>query len=229
VLTATGERIPADVVVLNPDLPVAYRDLLPAVPRRIRRLRYAPSAVVLHVGSTRRYARIVHHNLHFGRSWRRTFREVIHDGRLMSDPSLLVSNPTRSDPTLAPPDRHTYYVLAPVPNLATGDQVWRDGTADRYAQDLVTTLEQRGYVGFATGIEVCRVITPADWAQAGMAAGTPFSAAHTFTQTGPFRPATLHPGLSNVVFVGAGTQPGIGVPMVLISGKLAAQRITGAP
>lgn len=49
----------------------------------------------------------------------------------------------------------------------------------------------------------------------------------TLTQTGPMRPATLHPGLSNVVFTGSGTQPGVGVPMVLISGQLAAARITG--
>ena len=44
VLTADGERIPADVVVLNPDLPTAYRALLPPVRRR--RLRFSPSAVV---------------------------------------------------------------------------------------------------------------------------------------------------------------------------------------
>jgi phytoene desaturase len=228
VVTVTGERIPADVVVLNADLPVACRDLLPAIPGRVRRLRHSPSAVVLHVGSTRRYAKIAHHNIHFGRSWRHTFDEVIHGGRLMSDPSLFVSNPTRTDPTLAPQGREAYYVLAPVPNLVAGDQDWRAGLAQRYAEDLVATLEARGYVGFADGIEVSRTVTPVDWAAAGMAAGTPFSAAHTFWQTGPFRPATLHPVLSNVVFVGAGTQPGVGVPMVLISGKLAAQRITGS-
>jgi phytoene desaturase len=226
VLTASGERIPADVVVLNPDLPVAYRDLLPATPRRIARLRYSPSAVVLHVGSTRRYARIAHHNLHFGRSWRRTFDELIVHGRLMSDPSLFVSNPTRSDPSLAPAGREVYYVLAPVPNLVVGHRDWRDGSAEGYAAELVATLEARGYVGFGAGVDVSRVVTPADWADAGMAAGTPFAAAHTLRQTGPFRPATIHRGLSNVVFVGSGTQPGVGVPMVLISGKLAAQRIT---
>jgi phytoene desaturase len=47
-------------------------------------------------------------------------------------------------------------------------------------------------------------------------------------QTGPFRPGNLHPTLGNVVFVGSGTQPGVGVPMVLISGKLAASRVTGS-
>jgi phytoene desaturase len=226
VITDAGDRIAADVVVLNPDLPIAYRDLLPAVPRRIAALRHSPSAVVLHVGSSQRYPRTSHHNLHFGRSWRRTFDEVIRDGRLMSDPSLFVSNPTASDPALAPEHREVYYVLAPVPNLAVGHQNWRDGLAQRYAADLIATLEHRGYRDFAAGIEVMDVVTPADWAAAGMAAGTPFGAAHTLAQTGPFRPGNLHRTLSNVVFVGSSTQPGVGVPMVLISGKLAAQRIT---
>jgi phytoene desaturase len=71
------------------------------------------------------------------------------------------------------------------------------------------------------------MVTPADWAEQGMAAGTPFAAAHSLFQTGPFRPANVHPTLSNVVFVGSGTTPGVGVPMVIISGRLAAQRITG--
>jgi phytoene desaturase len=72
------------------------------------------------------------------------------------------------------------------------------------------------------------VVTPADWADLELAAGTPFAAAHTVRQTGPFRAPNLHPGLTNVVFTGSGTTPGVGVPMVLISGKLAAARITGA-
>jgi phytoene desaturase len=145
----------------------------------------------------------------------------------VTDPSLLVSNPSRSDPALAPPGREVYYVLAPVPNLVAGAQDWRGPLAGRYADQLVDTLESRGYVGFRGGIEVSQLMTPADWADAGMAAGTPFAAAHTLWQTGPFRPGTLHPSLDNVVFVGSGTQPGVGVPMVLISGKLAAQRVTG--
>jgi phytoene desaturase len=227
VRTADGEFVPADAVVLNPDLPVARERLLGEAPRR--RLRYSPSCVVLHVGSRQGYARIAHHNLHFGRSWRSTFDEVIRRGELMSDPSLLVTNPSRTDPSMAPAGRHSYYVLAPVPNLTprTRRLDWRAGLARRYEQDLVETLERRGYRGFSAGIEVSRMVTPADWAEQGMAAGTPFAAAHTLFQTGPFRPGNLHPALSNVVFVGSGTQPGVGVPMVIISGRLAAQRITG--
>ncbi|GAB3853291.1 hypothetical protein GCM10029963_44300 [Micromonospora andamanensis] len=224
-VTADGEFVPADAVVLNPDLPVAYRDLLP--PTRQRRLTYSPSCVVLHVGSTQGYGRIAHHNIHFGRAWQGTFDEVIRRGNLMSDPSLLVTNPSRTDPSVAPSGRHTYYVLAPVPNLDRAPFDWRGDLTARYTDQLITTLEERGYIGFGAGVEVLRAITPAEWAEQGMAAGTPFASAHTLFQTGPFRPSNLHRSLSNVVFVGSGTQPGVGVPMVLISGKLAAARITG--
>ncbi|GIJ49996.1 phytoene dehydrogenase [Virgisporangium aliadipatigenens] len=223
VVTADGDRIPADVVVLNPDVPAALSLLNEEPPR----LRYSPSCVVLHVGSTQGYSRIAHHNIHFGRSWRTTFDEVIRDGMLMSDPSLLVTNPSRSDPSVAPDGRHTYYVLAPVPNLSGGRLDWRGGLRASYRDEIVETLEERGYVRFGAGVEVEAITTPADWEDQGMAAGTPFAAAHSLLQTGPFRPTNLHRGLSNVVFVGSGTQPGVGVPMVLISGRLAAQRVTG--
>ncbi len=222
VRTADGERIAADAVVLATDLPTAARDLLGLKPRK---LRLAPSCVLLHVGSTARYSKIAHHNIHFGQTWRRTFDELITDGSLMSDPSLLVTNPTRTDPALAPAGRQTYYVLAPTPNLEAGID-W-SVIGPRYEAELLATLQQRGYTGFTDGIEVHRLITPADWRAAGLTAGTPFAAAHTFGQTGPFRPANLVRGFENVVLAGAWTHPGVGVPMVLISGRLAAERITG--
>ena len=227
VVTIDGERVPADVVILNPDLPVAYRTLLPAssVPRRVRKLRYSPSCFLLHAGSSAAYSQTAHHNIHFGRSWRGVFRELIDRQELMSDPSVLVTNPTRTDPSLAPPGRQTYYVLAPTPHAGAGID-W-SVIGPRYRDELVAVLEARGYVGFGAGIEVERTVTPADWQASGLAMGAPFAAAHTFGQTGPFRPANLAPGLDNVVFTGSGTQPGVGVPMVLISGRLAAERVTG--
>ncbi|HEY7859492.1 MAG TPA: phytoene desaturase family protein [Candidatus Nanopelagicales bacterium] len=225
-----GGRVEADVIVLNPDLPVAYRDLLDRPLRR--RLRFSPSCVVIHLGSTQRYERIAHHNIHFGRAWRGTFEDIIDRGRTMSDPSLLVTNPSRTDPDLAPAGDQTYYVLAPAPNLSTrplsrGIDWAREGPA--YADELLRVLEDRGYRGLRDSVAVRHVVTPQDWADAGMAAGTPFAAAHTFGQTGPFRPGNLAPGLDNVVFVGSGTQPGVGVPMVLVSARLATERITAGP
>ncbi|WNV83570.1 phytoene desaturase family protein [Umezawaea sp. Da 62-37] len=227
VRTTQGERIPCDAVVLTPDLPVAYR-LLGKAPRRPRAVRWSPSAVVLHAGTTRTWPELAHHTIFFGRAWDRTFDEITSTGRLMSDPSLLVTQPTQGDPSLAPPDRHLNFVLAPVPNLEVGPIDWeRVGPA--YRDELLRTLEARGLTGFEASIETSRLVTPRDWADMGLAAGTPFSAAHTFSQTGPFRPRNLVDGVENVVLAGCGTTPGVGVPPVLISGKLAAQRVAGSP
>ncbi|KAA2256527.1 phytoene desaturase [Solihabitans fulvus] len=225
VRTTQGERIPCDAVVLTPDLPAAYQ-MLGHAPRRPRPVRWSPSAVVLHAGTDRTWRELGHHTIFFGDAWDRTFDEVIGEGRLMSDPSLLVSRPTATDPSLAPEGRHLHYVLAPCPNLATGSLDWqRIGPA--YRDELVRTLEARGLTGFGDSVEMERLVTPEDWAAMGLAAGTPFSAAHTVGQTGPFRPRNLLRGVDNAVLAGCGTTPGVGVPPVLISGKIAAQRIAG--
>jgi phytoene desaturase len=214
------ERIACDAVVLNPDLPVAMRDLLGVEPPR---LTYSPSCFLMLAGSSARYSQTAHHSIHFGRAWDGIFRELISERRLMSDPSFLVTNPSRSDPSLAPEGREAYYVLFPTPNLSADIDWAVEGV--RYRDEVVRVLESRGYVGFGDAIEVESVTTPADWAARGMELGTPFAASHTFTQTGPFRPSNLWG--DNVVFAGSGTVPGVGVPMVLVSGRLAAQRITG--
>ncbi|GAA2392295.1 phytoene desaturase family protein [Streptomyces glaucosporus] len=225
--TGDGRRIPCDAVVLTPDLPVAYR-LLGRAPRRPVPLRHSPSAVVLHAGTRRTWPQLAHHTLFFGGAWRDTFTELTRTGRLMSDPSLLVSRPTATDPALAPPGRHLHYVLAPCPNTATGPLPWRE-LAPGYRDRVVAELERRGLTGLGEDIEVEHLVTPEDWAAQGHAAGTPFSVAHTLRQTGPFRPRNLVRGVDNAVLAGCGTTPGVGVPTVLISGKLAAWRITGPP
>jgi phytoene desaturase len=220
------EHLACDAVVLTPDLPVTHR-LLGRAPRRVVPLRYSPSAVVLHAGVSRTRPELAHHTISFGDAWESTFREIIDEGRLMSDPSLLITRPTATDPGLAPPDHDLLFVLAPCPNTDDGPIDWpRVGPA--YRDELLGVLEARGLVdGIAGEIEVCRLVTPGDWAAQGMAAGTPFSVAHTFPQTGPFRPRNLVRGLDNVVLAGCGTTPGVGIPPVLISGRLAAERITG--
>jgi phytoene desaturase len=225
--TDDGERIAADAVVVNADLPTAYQRLLPAEyrPRRLTRLRYSPSCVLMHAGSAAHYPDLAHHSIYFGTAWRSTFSEIIDEGRLMSDPSFLVSNPSSTDPSLAPDGRHTYYVLFPTPNTKAALD-W-PAIGKSYRDEMVRTLELRGLTGFEQGIEVETLVTPQDWEDQGLAAGAPFAAAHTFAQSGPFRFPTLDRRIENLVFCGSNTQPGVGVPMVLLSGKLAAARITG--
>jgi phytoene desaturase len=225
VITESGERYECDAVILNPDLPVAYRELLGKSPVSIKRLKYSPSCVTLLIGSSKKYDFAAHHNIHFGHSWDGVFDELIKKKQLMSDPSILVTIPTHDDPNLAPPGKHSYYVLFPTPNLDSNIDWTKQ--AGPYRDQMIKTIEERGYTGFGDSIETEVMTTPLDWKNQGMEMGAPFASAHTFFQTGPFRPRNMAHGIENVVFAGSGTQPGVGVPMVLISGRLAAERIVG--
>jgi phytoene desaturase len=228
VIVGDDQRIPCDAVVLTTELPLTYQ-LLGRRPKRLLPLRAAPSAVVLHVGcraAAPTEEQTAHHNILFGNAWEHTFTDIIRDGQLMRDPSLLVTRPTASDASLAPAGRDLLYVLAPAPNLSQNRIDWSN-TKEPYAQTMLEAVQDRLLPDLLDDAELLHVDTPADWARQGMAAGSPFALAHTFGQTGPFRPANLIRGIENAVLAGSSTVPGVGVPTTLISGKLAADRITG--
>ena len=179
-----------------------------------------------HLGCRSVASETAHHTILFGEAWDQTFTDIIRDGQLMQDPSLLVTRPTASDPALAPDGRDLLYVLAPAPNLDRGAIDWAS-VGNPYVDKLIDNVEQRLLPGLREHATVLDVVTPADWARQGMVAGSPFALAHTFGQTGPFRPANLVRGIDNAVLAGSSTVPGVGVPTTLISGRLAADRITG--
>ena len=223
VRTASGDRIVADAVVCTLDLPAAYQQFLGDLrpPRAVRSGNYSPSAVVWHLGVRGLPPpEAAHHNIHFGTEWSSAFDALLKRGELMPDPSRLVTIPSLDDPALAPDGCSTLYVLEPVPNL-TGKINWSI-EADRIRDRLETFLAEQGY---PTEVITEELITPLDWQDQGLAAGTPFALAHTFTQTGPFRPSNVERRLPGMFFAGSGTVPGVGVPIVLISGKLAASRV----
>ncbi|WP_410648946.1 phytoene desaturase family protein [Amycolatopsis sp. cmx-4-54] len=225
VRTADGERYRCDAVVLTTELPESYR-LLDRSPKRPVPLRAAPSALILHTGGPGEEPDVGHHTISFGKGWRSTFDELIGIGRRMTDPSLLITRPTATDPGLAPPGCQLYSILAPVPNLDRGPIDWAT-EAGPYAEEILAVARRRQLPDFEP--DFTEIISPADWARRGMVAGTPFAYAHSFGQTGPFRPKNLPRGTENVILAGGSTVPGVGVPTVLISGRLAADRITGVP
>lgn len=219
-----GEVLDADAVVTTLDLPVAYERLLPDLspPKVVRNGSYSPSAVVWHLGVRGEIdERRGHHNIHFGHAWEEAFEDLLRHGRPMRDPSRLVCVPSLDDDTAAPEGCHTLYVLEPTPNLQVGRVDWHV-EAPRMRERLLRFLEDEGY---PTDIVTEKLVTPLDWEADGMAAGSPFALAHTFFQTGPFRAGNVDKRVPGLVFAGSSTVPGVGIPMVLVSGKLAADRV----
>lgn len=219
-----GSFVGADAVVANPDLPAVYRELLPEtpMPRVARRGEYSPSCALWLAGVRGALpAEAGHHNIHFGRDWKGSFDALLRHGTRQPDPAILVCCPTLTDPRLAPPGGQVLYALEPVPNL-DGRLDW---TVERH-RIKVSLVERLGALGYPIDDVVTeRFIDPSDWEAAGMERGTPFALSHRFFQTGPWRPPNRDRRVPGLVLVGSGTVPGVSVPMVLVSGRLAADRV----
>ncbi|WP_254716629.1 phytoene desaturase family protein [Actinomadura sp. WMMB 499] len=214
----TGERVAASHAVIACDRVRAQSDLLPgrADDWRLRRPRYSPSCLVMHVGLERRTPGRAHHTLHFGRAWRATFA-ALSAGRPQPDPSLLITYVEDG----APPGRATLSALEPAPNLASGAD-W-ELLAPRLRDRLLGRLADLGY-GDLSGRPRLTFDPPA-WARLGHSAGTPFALDHRFAQTAWLRPSGRSRRVPGLHFAGMYTAPGVGVPPALISGRLAAARI----
>ena len=70
------------------------------------------------------------------------------------------------------------------------------------------------------------VYTPVDWQQRfGLFDGSAFGAAHTLFQLGPWRARNYSRQIPGLFYVGAGTTPGTGMPMVVLGGRMTAERV----
>jgi phytoene desaturase len=228
-----GERIAADVVVANADLPYAYRALVPErlrpdfSNRRLARMRYTASAYMLYLGVDRRYEQLQHHNVFFANDFRANFDAIFRSYTLPERPSFYVNAPARSDPTCAPQDQDALYVLVPVPHLGHGPVDWkRDEPAFRTR--VYERLEEAGLTDLRRHITVERAFTPLDWRGTyNLARVAAFGLGHDFRQVGYLRPKNRAKRIPNLYFVGASTVPGTGVPLVIIGSRLVAERILG--
>jgi phytoene desaturase len=221
---ADATFVAADAVVANPDVPAVYRELLPEtrMPRVARTGEYSPSCTLWLAGTRGPLpAGVGHHNIHFGADWRGSFDALLHEGTRQPDPAILVCVPTVSDASLAPEGAHVLYALEPTPNL-DGRIDWATDR-DRFRDSLVARLRRFGYP--VDDVVTERFIDPLDWEAQGMERGTPFALSHRFFQTGPWRPPNRDRRVPGLVLVGSGTVPGVSVPMVLVSGRLAADRV----
>jgi phytoene desaturase len=224
---AGGERVAAGDVVVCSDLPAAYAHLLPAAARdwrvQRRRLRFAPSCYLVHLGLTRRLEGQAHHTVHLGRDWKGSFEALTRHRGVQPDPSLLVTYPSPEDPEAAPPGHATLSVLEPTANTRAGLDWAELGPSLR--ERLFGRLAALGYGDLRGDSAAELVVDPPAWEAMGLSAGTPFSLDHRFSQTGWFRPANASATVPGLWFAGMGTVPGVGVPMVLVSGRLAAERV----
>ncbi|MCC6790792.1 MAG: phytoene desaturase [Thermomicrobiales bacterium] len=234
----TGEEIPADVVVCNAEVARAYQQLLPAAvrrhysDRRLARMRYSMSLVVIYFGTDRLYRggdgpALAHHDIILGPRYKGLLDDIFTKKRLADDFSLYLHMPTLTDPSLAPPGCDAFYVLAPVPHLG-GATDW--ATMAKPFRDRIMEFLERSYLpDLSRHIVTEHMIDPRHFdTDLNSYLGSAFSVEPILTQSAWFRPHNRSEDVSNLYFVGAGTHPGAGLPGVLSSAKIADTLITEA-
>lgn len=228
---AGGEVVRADIVVSNADLVYTYKKLVPAQHRRVYtdarldRMDYACSGYLLYLGVDKTYPHMRHQALYFSEDYRANLDAIFRTRTLPRDPSFHLNNPTITDPSLAPPGHSVLYLLAPMPNLQ-GNVNW-DEAAPIVREQLLRGLEKLVDPEIRKHIVWEREYRPTDWerdinAPYGVAFG---SLSHGFFQSSYFRPHNVARDIPGLYFVGQGVYPGIGMPMVMLSARLLAERL----
>lgn len=228
VVLHSGERLHADVIVANADLPYVYDRLLPddGRARRLDSLKYTCSTLMFYWGVDKIYPQLGHHNVFLSGDYKASFDRIFHDYTLPDEPSVYVHAPARSDLSAAPPGQDTLMVLVPVGHLQAGaEQDW-DALANRARTATFERLAKLGIHDLQDHIKFETRYTPVTWRDTfNLHRGAAFGLSHNFTQVGYLRPANRHPRYRNLYFVGASTHPGTGLPIVLLSARLVAERI----
>ena len=229
-----GRRFPADLVVANADLPYVYSKLLPQDEQtrhdasRLATKKYTSSALMFFWGvKGERSPHLLHHNMFVAdHRYRESFDAIFQDHTLPDQPSFYVCAPTRTDPTLAPPDGDSLTVLVPVGNLdESRPQDWEQLQA-RARRMVIQRLEAIGVADLER-----RIVFETGWGPGyyektlNLVKGSAFGLSHNFSQVGYLRPHNRHPRYRNLYFAGASTHPGTGLPIVLHSARLTVERI----
>lgn len=232
----SGEIIPANIVVSNADVTTTWNLLIPRTvsrgiqTRRLDRMRYSMSLVVIYFGTNRTYRdapdnQLAHHNIILGPRYEELLRDIFDRKLLADDFSLYLHMPTKTDPSLAPPGCEAFYVLSPVPHL--GGAIDWETEGPRYRDKIMSFLERNYLPGLTDAIVTERVIDPRHFRdELGSHLGSAFSFEPVLTQSAWFRQHNRADEIPNLYFAGAGTHPGAGVPGVLCSAKIVDALIT---
>lgn len=227
----TGERVMADLVVLNTDFGYGVSKLLPPEARgsytdaRLKRMQFSCSTFMLYLGVNRRYDDLPHHQLYLSNHIRKLEKPFVDDSALdENDPPFYVCNPTILDPENAPPGHSTLFVLVPIPNTAHGVD-WQ-AKQQSYRDLIISRMHLLGYHDVENHIVSETCYTADTWRDDFFVhLGAVFNLAHSWAQLGPLRPHTRAEKVKGLYWIGGAMHPGSGLLTILEAARSAAHFI----
>ena len=223
-VVANGEPLPFDAVLCNADVVTAFNDLITGFPdrqRRLNRLEPSLSGLVFLWGVQGRHPQLLQHNILFSRAYRQEFAEIFQQRCAPEDPTVYVAITSRVDPEDAPPGCENWFVLLNMPYLAPG-QNW-PATVEGMRERVLEKLRNHG-LDVAEKIVSERVLTPEYFADRFASnRGSIYGISSNSRSTAFRRPANRSRDIRGLYFAGGACHPGGGIPLVLLSGKMAAE------
>ena len=228
--TATGEQVPLAGVVSNCDSVRTHRELLagePASRRFEHRRRYEPacSGVVLYLGLDRAYPHLLHHNFVFSHDPEEEFDAIYRKGEPAADPTCYVCAPARTEPGVAPPGGEALYVLVHTPYLRPRHD-WK-AMLPAYRRTILDKLARAaGVPDLEKRIVYESALTPQDIHERyHVLNGAIYGLASHGRMMGAFKPGNRSRDVRGLYLAGGAAHPGPGMPMVLMSGWIAADTL----
>ncbi|MDP9122564.1 MAG: phytoene desaturase family protein [Acidobacteriota bacterium] len=225
--TDQGERVGLQALVANSDSVRTHRELLAdtkAARRFARRRSYEPacSGVVLYLGLDRAYPHLMHHNFVFSHDPEEEFETLYRRGEPAPDPTCYVCAPARTDPGVAPAGGEALYVLVHTPYLRPHHS-WKQMFPAYRRVILQKLAATAGLRDIESRIVFEAALTPEDiHHRYHVLNGAIYGLASHGRLTGAFKPANRSPDVAGLYLAGGAAHPGPGVPMVLMSGWIAA-------
>ncbi len=226
----SGRVLGAEVVISNADYHFTESVLLPEQYRSKserwwKKRTLAPSAFIMYLGVKGRVDSLTHHNLFFCQDWDRHFGQIFEKPEWPDDPSFYVCAPSVTDPSVAPVEQENLFVLVPI---AAGLD-YSPTDLESYGDAMLEKMEREmGCTGLRERIIFRQHFCVKDFkSRYNSQAGTALGLAHTLGQTALFRPPNVSRKIRGLYYVGAGTVPGIGMPMCLVSAELVYKRLIG--
>ena len=234
----SGEKVSADVVVINADLVYAYNNLLPPS-SRAKRLEKRPascSSISFYWAMDRIVPELTIHNIFLADDYKESFDDIFKLQLIPKQPSFYVNVPSRIDLSAAPPKKDSIVVLVPVGHLLDESegrgievhdrQDW-EAMVSKARETIISTIEARtGARGMREAIIKEIVNTPQSWKDTfNLDKGAILGLSHSFFNVLSFRPSTKHPSIDKLHFVGASTHPGTGVPICLAGSKVTSEQV----
>ena len=221
-----GKRVEADYVLCGADAVVAYNELIDGHQKRrerLNRLEPSVSGMLFLWGVRAKHPKLAHHNIIFSSDYDAEFTQIFKHQQVPDEPTIYIAITSKADAEHAPANGENWFVLLNMPYLSLG-QVWGK-EKDRMRSVVLNKLKQLGF-DIADRIEVEQVYTPEDFSQLyasnqGSIYGISSNSKTTAFRRIPNRSRTLH----GLYFAGGSVHPGGGIPLVILSGKMAATLI----